>query len=150
MFFIAPIGPFPSERQITENLPSNHSQVSFPVILPPGPKGPGFISPSLVQLPTKNASFCASGPGFGAGGAWVNTVRCPPTTRAAPVATRNADFRFIELSSCWRYAVNRAEYINIRGICNCRSVTMAEGTEDTERRGRRTRHELQLRDTEMR
>src|SRR3989338_367445 len=63
--FVGPIGPFPSERQSTAKPPSNHSQVSWFVIFPPGMKGFGFMSPSVVHLPTKYPSFLCSGPGFG-------------------------------------------------------------------------------------
>ena len=50
---LGPIGVEPSERQITAKPPSNHSQVSVEVILPPGPIGLAFSSPSVVHLPTK-------------------------------------------------------------------------------------------------
>src|SRR3989304_2931568 len=63
--FVGPIGPFPSERQSTAKPPSNHSQMSTVVIFPPGMKGFGFMSPSVVHLPTKYPSFLCSGPGFG-------------------------------------------------------------------------------------
>src|SRR6476661_8227597 len=54
---------------MTLKCPSNHSQTSVVVILPPGPIGPGFISPVPVHLPTKKPSRSFSGPGLGAGGA---------------------------------------------------------------------------------
>ena len=41
------------DRQMTLNRPSNHSQLSVDVILPPAPIGPGLISPSAFQRPTK-------------------------------------------------------------------------------------------------
>src|ERR671919_1248550 len=64
--FVGPMGDVPSEWQMTENPPSNHWQSSVVVSFPPGPMGLGFISPSLVHLPTKNPSFLCSGPGLGA------------------------------------------------------------------------------------
>ena len=66
---LGPIGVFPSDRQMTAYFPSNHVQLSDEVILPPGPIGPGFISPSTVHLPTKYPSRACSGPGFDACGA---------------------------------------------------------------------------------
>ncbi len=53
MLLLGPQGPVPSDRQTTLKRPSNQSQVSVPVILPPGPIGLGFISPSVFPFPTK-------------------------------------------------------------------------------------------------
>ena len=51
-----------------ENRPSNHSQVSVAVILPPGPIGPGLNSPSVCQVPTKYPRRACPGTGRGAAG----------------------------------------------------------------------------------
>src|SRR5580765_1943622 len=65
MLFIGPRGDLPSERQTTAKPPENHSHVSVPVTFPPGPMGLGFISPSVVHLPTKYSRRLCSGPGLG-------------------------------------------------------------------------------------
>src|SRR5262245_10523448 len=83
---------------MTANFPSNHSQRSLPVILPPGPNGPGFMSPSLVHLPTQAPSFSCSGPGFGAaGGAWASAT--PATTRLDTQAARLRAIVFVFIAS---------------------------------------------------
>src|SRR5579863_1048950 len=54
-----------SAWQIRKNAPSIHSHFWISVIFPPGPMGPGFISPSRVQEPARTSSFFSSGPGLG-------------------------------------------------------------------------------------
>src|SRR5687767_1448038 len=66
--FVGPIGDVPCDRHTTANPPSNHSHVSVLVTFPPGPNGLGFISPVIVHVPTKYASFWCSAVGFGACG----------------------------------------------------------------------------------
>ena len=53
MLLLGPLGPCPSDRQITVNRPSNHSQLSVAVTFPPGPIGLGLTSPSAFHRPTK-------------------------------------------------------------------------------------------------
>src|SRR4026208_1888798 len=65
MACMSPVGPRPWGRHTRWKPPANHSQVDDPDTLPPGPIGPGFISPSLRQRPAKKLRFCCSGPGLG-------------------------------------------------------------------------------------
>src|SRR5579863_5885054 len=64
--------PLPSPMELLKSAwhtrkkaPSIHSHFWFSVIFPPGPMGPGFISPSKVQEPARTSSFFSSGPGLG-------------------------------------------------------------------------------------
>src|SRR5688500_10364162 len=91
IFLVGPIGVVPSERQITLNRPSNHSQVSEDLIFPPGPIGPGFISPSEVHLPTKYPSRPCSGPGLGACAA----ANCRPAADTTVNATSSLNGLFM-------------------------------------------------------
>ena len=61
----SPIELLKSIRQTKKNPPSIHSHFSFSVVLPPGPIGLGFMSPSRVHAPANISSFLCSGPGFG-------------------------------------------------------------------------------------
>src|SRR3954453_7964243 len=47
-----------------KKFPSIYSDVSVELNLPPAPHGPCAIVPSVVQVPTKESSFCTPGPGF--------------------------------------------------------------------------------------
>src|SRR5688572_12637769 len=67
---------------------------SVPVIFPPGPIGPGFISPSKVQLPTNAPSFWCSGPGLGISGFWATRTPVEIETTATTVARRFIDGSF--------------------------------------------------------
>ena len=77
MLLPGPQGDCPWPWQTTVNFPSNHSHFSVDVILPPGPISPGFISPSMAQVPTKYPSRWCSGPGFGAAGSWALAKETP-------------------------------------------------------------------------
>src|SRR5688500_9895073 len=96
MLLAGPVGSLPSERQITLYPPSNHSQVSEAVYLPPGPIGPGFSSPSTLHLPTKNPSFLCSGPGAGA--PWAAATAAPVVH--STVSTARALKTRVIVSSC--------------------------------------------------
>src|SRR3954462_13377921 len=84
---LGPAGDLPAERQITANPPEYHSHVSLDVMAPPGPIGPGFISPSTVHFPTKYPRRFCSGPGFAAApGACAAARPCHPATTMTPSA----------------------------------------------------------------
>src|SRR4051812_22555893 len=85
MLLLGPFGIFPSEWQTTLNCPSNHLQSSDEVNFPPGPIGPGLISPSAVHFPTKYASRSCSGPGFAAWGDWAVAESAPATETTTQV-----------------------------------------------------------------
>src|SRR6266849_6385794 len=112
---LSPIGPFESLWQTTLNPPANHSHVSVQVVLPPGPHGPGFISPEPFHLPINTPRRFCSAPGFGgpagacacAATALMNKVTSNPTkirfaifilaqnyTRAAPLGSTSKGFPF--------------------------------------------------------
>src|SRR5438270_8594922 len=59
---------FPRACNSMKNPPDINSLRDAPVNFPPGPMGPGFISPSSFQLPRKYLSLSTSGPGLGMGG----------------------------------------------------------------------------------
>src|SRR3974390_2862414 len=50
-----------------KNLPSIQLALSVDETFPPGPNGPGFKSPSEIQLPARYSSLASSGAGFGMG-----------------------------------------------------------------------------------
>src|SRR5688572_14810949 len=65
---LLPMAPVVAMSHTRWNPPSNMRQVSVPLMVPPGPIGPGRTFPSSFQLPTKRARFLCSTPGFSCGG----------------------------------------------------------------------------------
>src|SRR5919204_5756216 len=95
MLLLGPIGVLPSEWQTTAKPPSNHAQSSVEEIFPPAPMGLGFISPSVVHLPTKYPRRLCSGPGVCGGGVWAAaTIPSPTETRAQRVRSGGSLFSF--------------------------------------------------------
>src|SRR6266850_5253872 len=91
-----PIGVFPSVSQTTVNCPSNQAHLLVEVIFPPGPIAPGFISPSVVQLPTKYLSRWCSGPGLGGVGSCAKLNAVPNSETAAHTVSHSTLF-FIDV-----------------------------------------------------
>ena len=69
MLLLAPVGILDSEWQTTLKCPSNHVQSSEDVSFPPGPMGPGLISPSPVFPDKISEPLVHSGPGLACDGA---------------------------------------------------------------------------------
>src|SRR5712692_6856742 len=109
---LSPIGPFESLWQTTLNPPANHSHVSVQVVLPPGPHGPGFISPEPFHLPINTPRRFCSAPGFGgpagacacAATALMNKVTSNPTKIRFAIFT-SLEPEFPVSTSSWRKTI---------------------------------------------
>src|SRR3972149_4523118 len=85
----SPIAPFMLLLHMMAKPPANHSHVSVQVIFPPGPIGPGFISPEPFHLPTNNPSRLCSGPGLGGPAGACAIASAPPSNTTTTNAARN-------------------------------------------------------------
>src|SRR4029077_17622063 len=85
------MGPLNSEWPCRKYPPSIQSLCSVPVHLPPGPIGPGFMSPSMVQVPANASSFFNSGAGFGIS-IWACAENAAPSKSMAYVMMVKLNF----------------------------------------------------------
>src|SRR5882757_5022414 len=104
MPLLGPIGDFPSVSHTTVYPPSNQAHLLVPLNLPPGPIAPGFISPSVLQFPTKYFRRWASGPGLGALGSWAG-VNCEPNSDTAAQTASHSTLFFMDVPSGYGYAM---------------------------------------------